>query len=147
MLTDSDRIKMLFFFLMKRHWKICIFNVSVTVLINSRFDRRSIKLVLVDNDRTKLDQNAIIRRIKSVVIHENFHSYTYNNDIAIIEMDRTVNVNGIVRTACLPEDSKYTSVVGFNKSCNSQTNDLYWIEKYTKMKYNIQIEITFLPVK
>ena len=78
--------------------------------INPRFDRRSIKLVLVDNDREKFDKNAIIRRIKSVVIHEKFHSYTYNNDIAIIEMDRPVNVNGIVRTACLPEDSMYMSI-------------------------------------
>ncbi|XP_071859986.1 trypsin 3A1-like isoform X1 [Bombus fervidus] len=88
----------------------------------SGFDRRSIKLVLVDNDRTKLDKNAIIRRIKSVVIHENFHTYTYNNDIAIIEMDRAVNVNGIVRTACLPEDKAidYTgataTVIGWGRT-------------------------------
>lgn len=67
-----------------------------------------IKLILADNDRTKVDKNAIIRRVKSVVIHENFNKYSkYNNDIAIIEMDRPVNVNGIVRTACLPKDSEY----------------------------------------
>lgn len=85
--------------------------VSIEMLINFRFDRRSIKLVLVDNDRTKMDKNAIIRRVKSVVIHEDFHAYTFNNDIAIIEMDRPVNVNGVVRTACLPEDSEYTFTV------------------------------------
>ncbi|KAK9302902.1 hypothetical protein QLX08_005241 [Tetragonisca angustula] len=90
------------------------------------FDRRSIKLVLVDNDREKFDKNAIIRRIKSVVIHEKFHSYTYNNDIAIIEMDRPVNVNGIVRTACLPEDKAidYTgataTVIGWGRTGESE---------------------------
>ncbi|XP_026670240.1 plasma kallikrein-like [Ceratina calcarata] len=73
------------------------------------FDKRSIKLILADNNRTKLDKNSIVRRIKSVVIHENFHASTYNNDIAIIEMDRPVDVNGVVRTACLPEDNKILS--------------------------------------
>lgn len=61
---------------------------------------------MVDSDRSSISSNAIVRRIKSATIHENFHSYTFNNDIAIIEMDEPVSVNGIVRTACLPEDSK-----------------------------------------
>lgn len=73
-----------------------------------RFDTKSIKLVLADNSRPNLDKHAIVRRVKSVTIHENFHTYTFNNDIAIIEMDQPVDVNGIVRTACLPEDSEYT---------------------------------------
>ncbi|XP_076621621.1 soluble guanylate cyclase 89Db [Colletes latitarsis] len=87
-----------------------------------KFDKRNIKLVLADNNRPKLDKQAIVRRIKSVIIHENFHSYTYNNDIAIIEMDRPVDVNGIVRTACLPEDKAidYTgataTVVGWGQT-------------------------------
>ncbi|KYN07909.1 Ovochymase-1, partial [Cyphomyrmex costatus] len=70
------------------------------------FDIKTIKLVLMDSDRSSVSRNAIVRRIKSAIIHENFHSYTFNNDIAIIEMDEPVSVNGIVRTACLPEDSK-----------------------------------------
>lgn len=75
-----------------------------------------IKLILANNDRTKVDKNAIIRRVKSVVIHENFNKYSkYNNDIAIIEMDRPVNVNGIVRTACLPKDSEYTVLLLLRK--------------------------------
>ncbi|XP_076683204.1 soluble guanylate cyclase 89Db [Andrena cerasifolii] len=85
------------------------------------FDTKSIKLVLADN-RPNGNQNSIIRRIKSVTLHENFHSYTFNNDIAIIEMDRPVDVNGVVRTACLPEDKAidYTgataTVVGWGRT-------------------------------
>lgn len=60
----------------------------------------------MDSNRSSIGNNAIVRHIKSVAIHENYHSYTFNNDIAIIEMDEPVSVNGIVRTACLPEDSK-----------------------------------------
>ncbi|XP_053996961.1 transmembrane protease serine 9-like [Hylaeus anthracinus] len=86
------------------------------------FDRRGIKLVLADSNRPNLNKDAVVRRIKSVTIHENFHAYTYNNDIAIIEMDRPVDVNGIVRTACLPEDKAidYTgataTVVGWGRT-------------------------------
>jgi len=71
-----------------------------------RFDISTIKLVLLDNDHSSISRNAIVRRIKSATIHENFHSYTFDNDIAIIEMDEPVSVNGIIRTACLPGDSK-----------------------------------------
>nr|XP_031841609.1 trypsin 3A1-like [Nomia melanderi] len=86
------------------------------------FDIKSIKLTLADSDRPNLSKTAIVRRIKSVSIHENFHSYTFNNDIAIVEMDRPVDVNGIVRTACLPEDKAidYTgataTVVGWGRT-------------------------------
>lgn len=72
----------------------------------SRFDLKAIKLVLADSDRPSIGSNAIVRHIKSATIHENFHAYTFNNDIAIIEMDYPVPVDGVVRTACLPEDSK-----------------------------------------
>lgn len=72
----------------------------------SRFDIKTIKLVLADSDRPSIGSNAIVRRIKSATIHENFHTYTFNNDIAIIEMDYPVPVDGFVRTACLPQDSK-----------------------------------------
>ncbi|CAK9821368.1 Clotting factor G beta subunit [Anthophora retusa] len=90
------------------------------------FEKRNIKLVLADSDRPNIDKSAIIRRIKSVIIHEDFHTYTFNNDIAIIEMDRPVDVNGIVRTACLPEDKAidYTgataTVVGWGRTGETQ---------------------------
>ncbi|KAI4481057.1 hypothetical protein M0804_009683 [Polistes exclamans] len=85
------------------------------------FDIKTIKLVIADSDRTKLASTAIVRRIKSIIIHEEFHTYTFDNDIAIIEMDRPVSLDGIVRTACLPEDKAidYTgataTVVGWGR--------------------------------
>ncbi|XP_066591877.1 soluble guanylate cyclase 89Da-like [Prorops nasuta] len=90
------------------------------------FDKRGIRLVLADSNRKNRAPTSIVRRVKSVVTHENFHSYTFNNDIAIIEMDRPVPVDGIVRTACLPEDKAidYTgalaTVVGWGRTGESQ---------------------------
>lgn len=60
----------------------------------------------MDSDHPSISSNAIVRHIKSATIHENFNAYSFNNDIAIIEMDQPVPVNDVVRTACLPEDSK-----------------------------------------
>ncbi|XP_067214414.1 trypsin-7-like [Linepithema humile] len=68
------------------------------------FDIRTIKLVLADNDHPSIGSNTIVRRIKTATIHKDFHSYSYDNDIGIIEMDEPVSLNNIVRTACLPED-------------------------------------------
>lgn len=60
----------------------------------------------MDSHHPSISGDAIVRRIKSATIHENFNAYSFNNDIAIIEMDQPVPVNDLVRTACLPEDSK-----------------------------------------
>lgn len=60
----------------------------------------------MDSDRPSISNNAIIRRIKSATIHENFDAHSFNNDIAIIEMDEPVSIDNFVRAACLPEDSK-----------------------------------------
>lgn len=60
----------------------------------------------MDSDHPSISSNATVRHIKSATIHENFNAYSFNNDIAIIEMDQPVPVNDVVRTACLPEDSK-----------------------------------------
>ncbi|KAG7211723.1 hypothetical protein KM043_010969 [Ampulex compressa] len=90
------------------------------------FEMRTIKLVLADQDRSSLGPNAVVRRIKSIVMHEDFHTYTFNNDIAIIEMDRPVRVDGFIRTACLPEDKAidYTgamaTVVGWGRTGESK---------------------------
>ncbi|XP_070156239.1 soluble guanylate cyclase 89Db [Polyergus mexicanus] len=87
------------------------------------FDIKTIKLVLMDSERPSISSNAIVRHIKSTIIHENYRASTaFNNDIAIIEMDQPVSVNDVVRTACLPEDRTidYTgaiaTVVGWGRT-------------------------------
>jgi Trypsin len=46
----------------------------------------------------KSDQVAYIRR---VVVHENFNAQTFDNDIALIELDRDLVFNNYVRPICL----------------------------------------------
>ncbi|XP_024945953.1 transmembrane protease serine 9 [Cephus cinctus] len=68
------------------------------------FNTKEIQIVLGDHDRSIKESSTIQRRIKAVHIHENFDTYTFNNDIAVIELDSPVTFNGIIRPACLPEN-------------------------------------------
>lgn len=45
--------------------------------------------------------------IKSIRVHENYERHTYNNDIAVIELDRPVITNKKVKTVCLPDAGEY----------------------------------------
>ncbi|KAK0074743.1 hypothetical protein PV325_007862 [Microctonus aethiopoides] len=68
------------------------------------FDKRYFEVYMGDDRVAKRSNNAIRRRVKSWTIHKDFNSYNLNNDIAIIELDRAVSLNGHIKTACLPEN-------------------------------------------
>ena len=44
-----------------------------------------------------------LRRIDAVYIREDFDEETYNNDIAVVAMDRSVKFTAFIRPLCLPE--------------------------------------------
>ena len=44
--------------------------------------------------------------LKAIVVHENFDSTTFMNDIALIKLDRPVKLTNFVRTVCLQEKSE-----------------------------------------
>lgn len=73
---------------------------------NFRFNIKEIQIVLGDHNRAIREDTVVRRRIKSAFAHENFDPYSYNNDIAIIELDIPVQFDSIVRPACLPESRK-----------------------------------------
>lgn len=72
------------------------------------------QVVLADHDRNAADRTVIERRINNVKIHESFDVDTYNNDIAVIELDRPVEFTSALKPACLPTttETNYTSRVG-----------------------------------
>ncbi|XP_076266743.1 trypsin-1-like [Rhynchophorus ferrugineus] len=80
------------------------------------FDTRDLSVTLGDHDRSASDRfNYIeVRRIRSVKKHEYFDVATYNNDIAILEMDIPVSFNDKMSPVCLPNDDyvDYTGRVG-----------------------------------
>ncbi|XP_044019324.1 soluble guanylate cyclase 89Db-like [Aphidius gifuensis] len=93
-----------------------------------RFDSRYFELQLGDHKLTRRGQNAIRRRVKSWTTHENFNRGNLNNDIAIIELNEPVPLDGIVRTACLPDNQaidytgSYATAIGWGRT--SEGGDL-----------------------
>lgn len=47
-----------------------------------------------------------IRRLKTVTAHEYFDIFTFNNDIALLEVDRPLRFGPTIQPACLPDGSK-----------------------------------------
>lgn len=65
-------------------------------------------VTLGDHDRQSKDRfgNIEVRGIRSVRKHEHFDIGTYNNDIAILEMDVPVSFNDKMNPVCLPNYGK-----------------------------------------
>ncbi|KAG8033873.1 hypothetical protein G9C98_008354 [Cotesia typhae] len=68
------------------------------------FDKRHFEIFIGKQDFDKSSSAVIHRRIKSWTVHEDFNTYNLDNDIAVIELDRSIPVGGAIRTACLPEN-------------------------------------------
>lgn len=81
---------------------------------------RHIKLVIGDHDRRKQEPFQEIRTIDKVFIRPDFVKRTFNNDIALVKLNREVVFNDYIRPVCLPGvDRSYnghnTTVVGWGK--------------------------------
>ncbi|XP_068990489.1 transmembrane protease serine 9 [Neodiprion pinetum] len=74
---------------------------------------REIQIVLGNHNRVSHENTVVRRRIKSARIHEHFDPYSFNNDIAVIEMDISVEFDSVIRPACLPQNqvSDYTGTM------------------------------------
>ncbi|XP_063990825.1 uncharacterized protein LOC135169589 [Diachasmimorpha longicaudata] len=70
----------------------------------AKFDSREFTLYLGLTDITSRGPYVVRRRIKNWSAPEDYNGFTLNNDIAVIELDRPVALDGRVKTACLPEN-------------------------------------------
>jgi len=81
---------------------------------------RHIRLIIGDHDRRKTEPHQITRTIAKVFIRDDFVKRTFNNDIALIKLNREIEFNDFIRPVCLPTlDRSYnghnTTVVGWGK--------------------------------
>jgi len=81
---------------------------------------RHIRLIIGDHDRKKQEPHQQLRTISKVFIRPDFVKRTFNNDIALIKLNREVEFNDFIRPVCLPTlDRSYnghdTVVVGWGK--------------------------------
>lgn len=70
---------------------------------------RKITVTLGDHDRR--DKNRFssiqVRRLNDIHKHNLFDSSSYNNDIAILEVDDALDFDSKIQPACLPKSGKH----------------------------------------
>ncbi|XP_019868246.1 trypsin-1 [Aethina tumida] len=71
----------------------------------SGFDMRELNIAFSDHDRTAVNRfsRITVRGVKKIREHEAFDAYTYNNDIAVLELDEPVDFGSSIQPICLPE--------------------------------------------
>ncbi|XP_007894202.1 suppressor of tumorigenicity 14 protein homolog [Callorhinchus milii] len=45
------------------------------------------------------------RKVKRIITHESYNQYTFNNDIALLELDSSVPFSSVIRPICLPDQT------------------------------------------
>lgn len=86
----------------------------------NNFDRTAIRVYLGGHNIT--DDYTEIRRVKAIHQHEYFDIVSFDNDIAILELDKTIKFGPKVQPACLPETQfedyadKLTLIAGWGRT-------------------------------
>jgi secreted trypsin-like serine protease len=58
---------------------------------------------LLDHSRAANGEaRTIDRKVRHIVAHSRYDDKTFNNDIALLELDKAVPMEGLLRPVCLP---------------------------------------------
>ncbi|KDR09772.1 Plasma kallikrein [Zootermopsis nevadensis] len=69
------------------------------------YNAKDIRAVLGEHDRvSKTETVTVERKLARAIVYANFSILTFNNDIAVLELESPVELNATVRPACLPAD-------------------------------------------
>lgn len=89
-----------------------------------------VKLVIGDHDRSHFSKHQTTRRISHIHLHKEFDQDTFNNDIALLRMNKPVVFSDHIRPVCLPTtvrayDGENATIVGWGKlALNGNTADV-----------------------
>jgi guanylate cyclase len=72
---------------------------------------KDIRAVVGEHDRvSKTETVTVERKLVSATAYANFSIFTFNNDIAVLELDSPVELGTTVRPACLPDDGEHETL-------------------------------------
>ncbi|KAF3816236.1 hypothetical protein GH733_014409 [Mirounga leonina] len=63
-------------------------------------------IVAGDHDRTLKEPTEQVRRVKRMVVHEDFDRRSSDSDIALIQLSSPLKFNSVVRPVCLPQSTE-----------------------------------------
>ncbi|KAK0161450.1 hypothetical protein PV327_009919 [Microctonus hyperodae] len=87
-----------------------------------RLKRSKIRIILGDHDQhTNTDAVATMRAVSAIIRHRNFDINSYNHDLALLKLKRSVKFSKTVRPICLPQSEsdpagKEGTVVGWGRT-------------------------------
>uniref|UniRef100_A0A1B0ARI0 Peptidase S1 domain-containing protein n=1 Tax=Glossina palpalis gambiensis TaxID=67801 RepID=A0A1B0ARI0_9MUSC len=70
------------------------------------FRRERISVRLLEHDRKMANFQKIDRRVAQVITHPKYNARTYDNDIAIVKLDKPVEMTELLRPVCMPTPGK-----------------------------------------
>ncbi|XP_065263532.1 ovochymase-1 [Emys orbicularis] len=63
-------------------------------------------VIVGDHDRILKESTEQVRRVKTIVVHPDFDTVSYDSDIALIQLDVPLEYNTVVRPICLPNSTQ-----------------------------------------
>jgi hypothetical protein len=76
-----------------------------------RINVTDIQAVLGEHDReSKTDTVTVEKKLVGAKVYANFSILTFNNDIAVLELESPAELGTIIRPACLPSDGESSPV-------------------------------------
>lgn len=77
----------------------------------------------------KDDPGAVSSSIQTIIVHENYDPRSTDNDIALVRLEKSVTLNNIIDTVCLPitqaQVDKRCFVTGFGEVFGEHTHMKY----------------------
>lgn len=70
------------------------------------FRRERISVRLLEHDRKMANFQRIDRRVAQIITHPKYNARTYDNDIAIIRLDKPVEMTELLHPVCMPTPGK-----------------------------------------
>ncbi|XP_076284090.1 trypsin-1-like [Lasioglossum baleicum] len=71
-----------------------------------RFDPKLMSVRILVHNRNTTEADARTFMVDSVMKHSGYSTYNYNNDIALVRLTESIEFEGKMRPACLPEKEK-----------------------------------------
>jgi len=73
------------------------------LLLLCRFNQNKMMVRLLDHSRAATGETRTIeRKVRHIVAHSRYDDRTFNNDIALLGLDKAVPMEGLLRPVCLP---------------------------------------------
>jgi len=69
-------------------------------------NKNMIRVVIGDHDRSHLSSHQLTRRVSQVHVHDQFDPITFDNDIALIRLNKPLTFTSRILPVCLPSSSR-----------------------------------------